>query len=73
MEHFSYFLVNLRKVKGVYLIIFQRVYHAANYTKPFKNSFKKPIQNMKQCLTAKEGLAVALRYMCEILGCFDVK
>ena len=74
MEHFSHFLTNLRNTKGVYLIIFQCVYHlAANYTMLFKIRFKKWIQNMGRCLTAKEGLAGVLRYMFEIHGCSAVK
>ena len=56
------------------LFIFQCVYNlAANYTKPSKIRFKKQIRNMGRCLTAREGLAVTLRYMFEIHGCFAVK
>jgi hypothetical protein len=74
MEHLSHFLANLGKVKGVYLIVFQRVrYRAVNYTKPFKIRSKKRIQHMKRCLTAKEGLAVAVRYMCAVHGYCAVK
>jgi hypothetical protein len=40
--------------------------------KAIQDPFQKLIQNMKRCLIAKEGLAVALRYMCEIHGYFAV-